>query len=129
MAKQVIMGARLKCSFGSAPSTLVVLKENNVMEESRFAATINDHKPMVNIMSFGLCRSLANPTVAAATAAKAGTLTPMPCIPATMTPWTPGSPTVQLGPYPSLNDTSSCLCNWTGVITVTDPGQTREEIP
>jgi hypothetical protein len=73
--------------------------------------------------------SLANPTVAAATSAALGVLTPMPCIPATMTPWTPGSPTVQIGMFPALDNPSTCMCNWAGVITIVDPGQINEDIP
>jgi hypothetical protein len=129
MPKQVIMGATLQCSFGLAPSTLIVLPENKVMDEGRPAANIMDHKPMVNIMPFGMCTSLANPTVASATAAAMGVLTPMPCIPATATPWTPGSPTVQIGVFTALDNPSTCMCNWGGVITVTNPGQVCDEIP
>ena len=64
-----------------------------VLTESKPAANINDHIPMVNILPFGMCQSLANPMVAAATAAALGVLTPMPCIPVTPAPWVPGSPT------------------------------------
>ena len=69
MASQVSMGATLKCSFGAAPSSLVVLPTNKVFAEGPPAANIMDHIPLVNIMPFGMCNSLANPTVAAATAA------------------------------------------------------------
>src|SRR5579871_3724034 len=97
MPNQVIMGATLQCSFGMAPSSLVVLPDNKVMDEGVPAANIMDYKPMVNIMPFGMCTSLANPEVASATSAAMGVLTPMPCIPATETPWTPGCPNVQIG--------------------------------
>ena len=69
-----------------------------------------DHIPMVNIMPFGMCMSLANPTVAAATAAAQGVLTPMPCIPATPSPWAPGALTVLLGNSPSLDNISILTC-------------------
>ncbi|HEY2023136.1 DUF4280 domain-containing protein, partial [Paraburkholderia sp.] len=112
MPQQVSRGATLQCSFGAAPSSLVVLPVNRVMGEGPPAANIMDHIPLVNVMPFGVCSSPANPTVAAATAAALGVLTPMPCIPATMTPWTPGAPTVLLGNQPSLDNVSTCMCNW-----------------
>lgn len=129
MAKQVVMGAMLQCSFGMAPSSLVVLPVNRTQVGGSLAANIMDHVPMVNIMPFGMCMSIANPTVAAATAAALGVLTPMPCIPATAAPWVPGSPTVLIGNQPALNNTSQCMCNWAGVISVVNPGQMTTDIP
>src|SRR6516225_12382262 len=109
MPMQVVNGAQLMCSFGAAPSSLVVLPTNRVQVENQFAANIMDHIPMVNIMPFGLCMSIANPQVAAATAAALGVLTPQPCIPATATPWTPGALTVLLGNQPALDRKSTRL--------------------
>ena len=129
MSMQVVNGAQLQCTFGAAPSSLVVLPVNREKVANQFAANIMDHVPMVNIMPFGVCTSLANPQVAAATAAALGVLTPQPCIPATSSPWTPGSPTVMLANQPALNDTSICMCNWAGVITIINPGQTDAQIP
>ena len=83
MPNHVCMGALLQCSFGVAPSSLVVLPVNKMMTSFVPAANIMDHKPMVNIMPFGMCTSPSNPVVAAATAAALGVLTPMPCIPNT----------------------------------------------
>ena len=57
-------------------------------------------------------------TVASATAAAMGVLTPMPCIPACAAPWAPGSPTVLVCNKPALNNSSKCMCNWGGVISV-----------
>jgi hypothetical protein len=129
MPKQVVMGAVLQCSFGMAPSQLQVLPINRTQSGGQLAANIQDHIPMTNILPFGMCTSPANPQVAAATAAAMGVLTPQPCIPATASPWAPGSPTVQIGNQPALNDTSMCMCNWAGVIQITMPGQMTEEIP
>jgi hypothetical protein len=128
MGMQVCMGATMMCSFGVAPSTLVVLPENRTLTGTP-AATIMDNKPIVNIPPFGMCSSLANPTVASATAAALGVLTPMPCVPVTAAPWVPGSPTVLIGNMPALNSDSKLMCNWGGVIQISVPGQTTVQIP
>ena len=127
MGKLVCAGAMLKCSFGMAPSTLNVLPLNRVLSGAP-AANIMDNVPMMNIMPFGMCQSLANPMVAAATAAAMGALTPMPCIPMTTAPWVPGSPTVMIANMPALNDGSKLMCNWAGVIEVSMPGQMTVEV-
>ena len=125
---QVTMGAKLQCSFGAAPGSLVVLPQNKTNSDSKPAANIMDNKPMVNIMPFGMCNSLANPTVAAATAAALGVLTPMPCIPVIAAPWAPGSPTVMISNQPALGENSKCMCNWGGAISINDAGQTNTKI-
>lgn len=130
MALQVCMGATLKCSFGTTPSSLVVLPRGSLITAGGpLAANIMDHMPMVNIMPFGLCNTVTNPAVASATSAALGVLTPMPCIPVTTTPWVPGSPTVPLNNAPALNNTSTCLCTWLGVISIINAGQTIVSIP
>jgi len=123
MSMQVITGAMLKCSFGLAPSALQVLPVNRVMAGGMPAANIMDNIPMVNILPFGMCSSLANPTVAAATAAALGALTPMPCIPATTAPWIPGVPTVMFGTMPALSNSCTLMCMWAGVIQISMAGQ------
>jgi hypothetical protein len=129
MPLQVCMGAMMQCSFGMAPSSLVVLPTNRVMTNNVPDANIMDHIPMTNIMPFGMCMSPANPVVAAATAAALGVLTPMPCIPATPAPWVAGAPTVLLGNFPSLDNVSQLMCIWGGVITFTDAGEVTVDIP
>ena len=127
---QVCATATLQCSFGAAPAVLNVLPVNRVLTAGLPAANIMDHIPLVNIMPFGVCTSLANPMVAAATAAALGVLTPMPCIPATATPWIPGgAPTVLLGNMPAIDASSTLMCNWAGVIKVVMPGQMQMLIP
>jgi len=129
MGIQVCMGANLMCSFGVAPSSLIVLPTNAVMTSNMPAANIMDNKPMVNILPFGMCTSMANPTVAAATAAAMGVLTPMPCIPVTPAPWAPGAPTVLIKNMPALNNSSKLMCNWAGVISIVAPGQFTHMVP
>ena len=82
-----------------------------------------DFTPMVNIMPFGMCSSMANPTVAAATSAAMGVLTPMPCIPAITAPWMPGKMQVMVQGQPALTRTCQNLCMWGGQITFTTDGQ------
>ncbi|QDQ25437.1 DUF4280 domain-containing protein [Chitinimonas arctica] len=129
MSNQVANGAMLKCSFGAAPSSLVVLPLAQVIAETGPAATIMDSKPMVNILPFGMCNSPANPMVAAATAAAMGALTPMPCVPVTPAPWLPGKPTVIIGQFPALDNASKCLCNWGGMIAINMAGTTQTQLP
>ena len=70
MANAACMGGMMKCSFGVAPSSLMVLPANRVMTGTP-TANIMDNKPMVNVLPFGMCQCPANPMVAAATAAAA----------------------------------------------------------
>ncbi len=128
MGMQVCMGATLQCSFGAAPSSLVVLPANRVLTGTP-AANIMDNIPIVNIPPFGMCSSIANPTVASATAAALGVLTPMPCVPVIPAPWAPGSPAVLLANMPTLNNSSKLMCAWAGVIQVVNPGQTTVQVP
>ncbi len=134
MPMQVCMGAMLQCSFGAAPSALVVTPENKVLTTTP-AANIMDHKPIKNIVSFGMCTTQSNPAVAAATSAATTaalgvyTPTPAPCVPATASPWVVGAPTVLIANQPALNDTSTLTCTWGGVITIKSPGQTSVQVP
>ena len=128
MGMLVCTGAMLKCSFGLAPGTLNVLPLNLVMSGTP-SANIMDNKPMVNVMPFGMCNCPANPMVLAATAAALGVLTPMPCIPMTMAPWVPGSPTVLIGSMPALQNSSKLMCSWGGVIEILMAGQFTVLVP
>ena len=116
MAKYVNSGTRIKCSFGTTPGTLQVIGMVNIGGTPM--ATIMDNKPMVNIMPCGMCRSLANPTVASATSAAMGVLTPMPCIPNTTAPWIPGKTDLLVGNKPALLDNCKLMCMWGGVIQI-----------
>lgn len=122
MPKLVVSGAKLQCSEGTAPSTLTVLPASTADTAEMPVATVLDHQPMVNVAPFGMCKTQANPQVAAATAAAQGVLTPQPCVPVLPAPWSPGAAVVTLRMHKALTDDSTCTCQWTGRIEVTDPG-------
>jgi hypothetical protein len=117
-------GAMMKCTFGVAPSSLMVLPVNKVVVNMP-AANIMDNKPIVNVPPFGMCQSPSNPTVIAATAAALGVFTPMPCLPLLPAPWIVGKPTILIGNMPALSDDSTLLCAWGGVIKCNMAGQTK----
>ena len=128
MAVLVVDGAIVACTFGAAPSALAALPANPTRGSNGAAATIMDFAPMVNIQPFGICSSPANPQVIAATSAAAGVFTPQPCIPATASPWVPGSPAVTIGGQPALDNACICNCLWAGVISVISPGQQAVQV-
>ncbi len=129
MGQLVVMGATIQCSFGVAPSSLVVLPDKQMLVSNMPVANIMDFKPFVNIPNFGSCTTQSNPAVAAATAAKLGVATPGPCVPVTTAPWVPGSPTVLIRNFPALNNSSKCMCTWGGVISITMAGQVQTQVP
>ena len=128
MGYQVVNGAMLTCSFGTAPGTLLVLPTNMVLAANMPAANIMDNKPFVNITGFVMCTSMANPAVASATAAALGVLTPMPCTPMTAAPWVPGASKVLIANMPALNDSSKCICSYGGNISISYAGQVQVQV-
>ena len=122
MGIAVIGGATCQCSFG-ATITLMVLPVNGVLETMP-NANIMDNKPFVNLIPAGVCTSMANPAVAAATAAPPpGVLKPQPCVPVTPGPWTPGNPGVLIKNFPIVDNNSKLMCAYGGVISIVNPGQ------
>jgi hypothetical protein len=87
------------------------------------AANIMDFIPITNVAPFVMCNSPSNPAVIATTAAALGVPTPAPCVPATVSPWVTGNPTVLLANFPILTDDSQLMCMWAGVITIKQAGQ------
>ena len=118
------MGAMLKCTFGLSPSTLTVTVPLRPSIQNKPKATIMDFTPMVNVMPFGMCQCMSNPTVASATAAAMGVLTPMPCIPVIVAPWAPGGKEL-IGNVPALLDNCNLMCAYGGNISVASPGHTE----
>jgi hypothetical protein len=120
MTNAVGTGATLQCSFGTTPATFAA---SGAQTSAGGPSGVVTDVAAANVPPFGLCTSLANPQVAAATAAAQGTLAPQPCQPV-LSPWSPGSARVTIGQVAAFDDSSQCSCTWGGVVTVSAPGQT-----
>lgn len=126
MGVVVVTGAKLMCPFGTMPATLMATSQLMTLGCSKPVATIMDIAFGSNITSFGMCSSLANPQVAAATAAALGVLTPMPCTMMPAGPWQATKPTVLVGGKPVLTQGSMLLCGMgMGQISIISPGQMK----
>lgn len=118
MALVVCHGATLRCSFGQAPSTLIVPAPGRVFAGAPIA-NITDFVPLVNVSPFGACTSPANPAVAAALMA------PQPCVPQTVAPWIAPGQTNAVRKLPLVQATDRLVCLWGGAIEVVSAGQTK----
>lgn len=117
MSTPTVLGNTCKCSFGLIPGVITPIPTHRVIGGALPVCTIMDR----TITPFGMCSSPANPAVAAATAAAAGVLTPMPCTPITPAPWLPGAKTVLAGGKPMLCSGSKLMCIYGGVISLLVP--------
>lgn len=124
MPQLVCTGATLQCSFGATPATFAA---SGTQASAGTPAGVVTDVAASNVPSFGVCMSLSNPQVAAATAAALGTLTPQPCVPV-LSPWSPGSAKVTIGEVSAFDDSSQCTCTWGGVVTVSAAGQTAASL-
>lgn len=126
MGVVVVNGAKLMCPFGTTPATLMATSQLTILGCSKPVATIMDAQFGSNITSFGMCSSMANPQVAAATAAALGVLTPQPCTMMAMGPWQATKSTVLVDGKPVLTQESMLMCGMgMGRISIISPGQTK----
>ena len=120
MGLVLVSGAKLMCPFGTAPSTLTTTSQVNCMGCSKPIATITD----TSMTPFGMCASMTNPQVAAATAAALGVLTPQPCTFVPAGAWRAGQSNVLIGGKTVLTTESTITCGMgMGNISITSPGQ------
>ena len=119
----VCAGAELQCNFGDDEADLKVMAGHNIKIDGELMANMMDNKPFVNVGPFGQCSNLANPMVAAATAANAGRLQEMPCIPVIPAPWLKTKMDVRVSKLPALLESSQLMCVYGGLITIEDAGQ------
>ena len=119
----VAAGATVSCSQGDQTSVLTMPVSHGVYMKDKAQMNIMDHKPYANINPFGKCHTLANPAVAAATAANQGVLRPMPCTPVVTMPWMNGKEDQLIEKFPALINQSTNMCLYCGTIKVEDDGQ------
>jgi Domain of unknown function (DUF4280) len=124
MPPLVSAGATVSCSMAmpTMQVPLVTTPKSTQVNAGTPAASVDDYVPLTNIPSFGMCGAMANPAVAAATAAKSGAFTPAPCTPAVSAPWTPGATRVKVGGQRALHSGCQATCAWGGLITISTPG-------
>lgn len=120
----VTSGATMKCSCGDKTARLTVYPDRTVFLTEKPMANISDHVSIYNIAPFGKCRTTSYPPTGSATAANNGSLTPMPCVPGTISEWLQGKGDYIIKGKPALLKSSYCKCQWGGIITITDDGQT-----
>jgi len=114
----VCSGSTLMCTMGAATSSLNVRMPDPA---GKLTANILDKLPMMNILPFGMCRSMVNPTVAAATAAARGALQMMPCVPVIPGAWVPADPMTLVRNAPAVSAGSKLICVYGGVISIVSP--------
>ncbi|MBP3273907.1 MAG: DUF4280 domain-containing protein [Butyrivibrio sp.] len=113
------------CTMGTTPAPIKVTSQAKTLAGGKPCATIQDASPMANVGPFGMCTSLANPQVAAATTAALGVLTPQPCIPAPAGMWIPTKPKVLIGGKPCLSQDCKMICAYAGQISIVNPAQAK----
>lgn len=115
--------AKLKCSFGDKVASLTVYPDRTVMLTEKPMANISDHVSLYNISSFGKCHTVGFPATGAATATNHGSLTPMPCVPGTISEWMRGKDDLLIKGKPALLSSSFCRCQWGGIVTIINDAQ------
>lgn len=123
--KYVCTGATLKCTMGTSTTKLKATPKN-VSLTGENQANIADYVSMVNVPSFGKCRSLGYPPTASATAANHGKLTPMPCVPGTCPKWKAMDKDSLICGEPALLEPAILKCMYGGTISIVSPGQMLE---
>lgn len=127
MGVPVVAGAACLCTMGTAPGQLNPTNQMAIRIGGKPAASIADAAPISNVGSCGMCTSLANPAVAAATAAALGVLTPQPCVPSPVGTWVcPGK--VRVAGKPVLTSEGKLTCAYGGTISIMNPGQMTTKI-
>lgn len=127
---QVVEGALMACSFGTAPMPLRVTSNQTLALGGRRAATILDSAPAANIPPFACCLSPANPLFAGGvvSAALGGAPAAPPCTPMATGTWMQPSRIVTIDGVPALLQDAQWVCGYAGIVRLTDSGQTASDV-
>ena len=106
IVEYTVMGARLKCNFGSVPGFFLIPIPKGATIKGKPIATELDFIPFVNIPSFGVCKNKG-----------------MPCTPATTIPWEKTKTDMRIMEVPAVTTESCLICALGGRITVETSGQ------
>ena len=118
------MGTLLSCKpWGMAPMPMTVLPTNRILTGKMPTATMKDVIPFVNIPSFVMCTSKANPAVIAIMAATFGAVQMAPCVPAPVGPWMMAGMREPGGKIPLITKSACAMCMWAGTIMPMMPAQ------
>lgn len=116
-SKIVVNGAILKCSQGSATSSLKINTDKNITINGNTLAIISETTPTTNIQAFGMCSSTSNPEVQNIIAQTKGATKEYACTPKSIGKWTNGVPFF-MGEEKVVSDKSTCNCTWGGEISI-----------
>ncbi len=118
------LGTMLGCKpWGAAPMPMGVLPTNRIMTSKMPTATMKDIVPFLNIPSFVMCTSKANPAVIAVMAATFGAVQQFACIPAPAMPWMMAGMRAPGGKVPLVTKSACTMCMWAGTIAPQAPAQ------
>lgn len=106
MSQDIVHGAQMRCTLGSAPAQIQVTSQLFVQIKNKLVATEKDKIAIVNIPPFGTCRK--------------GFFSP-PCTPA-LQDWQSTTLKDNINGYKKLTDESFCMCSQGGCITFADTG-------
>lgn len=115
--------AILKCSFGDCTARLSVYPDRTVFLAGQPMANSSDYISMYNIHPFGKCRTTNYPPTGSATSSNHGCLTPMPCVPGTVSEWLNTKPDYIIKGKKALVSSSYCKCKYGGIISIINNGQ------
>ena len=112
MPLHVVDGATLKCSLGTSPSKLKVVRPGMLIM-GKLEANVMDSKPMTNVLPFGKCKCSGCASIKA-------------CKPETSGPWKQVVPPVVGSSEASLLQPAVLECGHGGVINIVNPGQQKQ---
>ncbi|GAO98473.1 hypothetical protein Cva_01134 [Caedimonas varicaedens] len=106
---ETVTGGFLMCAGGESMLMFDALPEVNVLVQAMPAGHFMDVVPDLNLTPMGICAILSEVGL------------PIPCMPAPVSPWMIGDPTVLINGMPALDNLSMVPCAWGGVISIVFP--------